>query len=291
MAKSNEELSAKIADKSGDFSPLAIKSKLDSWSDKFLPELVRLAGDAKEAKKIYTICVNTIARNPKLIECEFGSLANCILQSFQLKLFPGPFQQCAFVPLKNNKSGKVEANWWPQYQGIIELILRAGNKIVISHVVRQGDHFEFKEGLEAPIYTPAVVLGNKKGEVLFTYATVCSREGFWRTEIMDEEQIDSIKNRSRAVQSARKYGGDTPWLSKNDDDVDSMRCKTVVKRVSKWVSKSADLITALELDNDVDADPKLYKPKLIDLEESTVSTETVLKEENFNNPIDIGLPD
>jgi hypothetical protein len=100
MAKSNEELSAKIADKSGDFSPLAIKSKLDSWSDKFLPELVRLAGDGKEAKKIYTICVNTIARNPKLIECEFGSLANCILQSFQLKLFPGPFQQCAFVPLK-----------------------------------------------------------------------------------------------------------------------------------------------------------------------------------------------
>ena len=269
MAKSNQELSERISDKNGQMAPLSIKSKLDDWSKRYLPELVRLAGDEKEAQKIFTICLNTISRNPKLIECDFSTLANCIMQSFQLKLFPGPFQHCAFVPLKNGKTGKTEANWWPQYQGLNELMLRAGNKIVIAHVIREGDHFEYREGREAPVYAPAVVMGKKRGKALFTYAAVCTRGGFWRVEVMDEEQMLTLMNRSKAVQNARKYGGgDSPWLSKFDDDVDAMRCKSVVKRVSKWVSKSADLITALELDDEVDGDDKFNRFKVVDLANS-----------------------
>lgn len=269
MAKSNEQLSERISQSTGAMSPLAIKSKLDEWSKRYFPELISLAGNEDEARKIFTVCLNTISRNPKLLECEFSSLANCIMQSFQLKLFPGPFQQCAFVPLKNGKTGKSEANWWPQYQGLNELMLRAGNKIIIAHVVREGDHFEYREGRESPVYAPAAVLGKKRGKVLFTYAAACTRDGFWRVEVMDEEQMEALKSRSKAVQMAKKYGGnDSPWLSKFDDDVDAMRVKTVVKRVSKWVSKSADLITAIELDNEVEGDDRFNRFKVVDLASS-----------------------
>ena len=294
MAKSNEQLSERIAAKGGEMSPLVIKSKLDEWSKRFMPELISLADNEAEAKKIFTICLNTISRNPKLIECEFGTLANCIMQSFQLKLYPGPFQQCAFVPLKNGKTGKLEANWWPQYQGLNELMLRAGNKLVIAHVVREGDHFEYKEGREPPSYAPAVVMGKKRGKALFTYAAVCTRDGFWRVEVMDEEQMETLKNRSKAVQNAKKYGsGDTPWLSKIDDDVDAMRCKSVVKRVSKWVSKSADLITAMELDDEVDGDDKFNRYKILDLQKSEVEAEPEQKTALPAPPksVEIEIPD
>ena len=267
MAKSNTELSDKIASKKpAKFEQLQIQEQLSQWRDKHVEKLAALAGNKDAAEKIFVICMNTIGKNPDLMQCTFESIANCILQSFQLNLFPGAFQECGYVPLKNGRLTQLagrevkEANFWPQYQGLVKLLRNAGNKAVIARVVCENDHFEYREGLEAPVYIPAVCLKKKRGSALFVYSAVLSPQGGWQVEVMDLDQINVIKSRS---QGAKK--SDSPWNSKHIDDQYTMWAKTCLKRVSKWCAKSAELVMAIESDNVVDGDPTLLRASARDL--------------------------
>jgi len=254
MSKSTTELSNKIAGKS--LAPTGINDLLTKWKAVHFSKLVSLTGDSDAAERIFVICMNTIARNPELMMCTFDSLANCVLQSFQLGLFPGPFQECAYVPLRNNRAvpGKEvkEANFWIQYPGLIKLLRNAGNRAVVARVVCDGDVFQYREGDAAPIYQPACVVGRVRGEPRFAYAAVQTAQGYWQVEVMDMPQLLAIKSRSRGAGKS-----DSPWNSRYVDDQYAMMSKTVLKRVAKWCTKSADLVVALDSDNKVDGDPAI----------------------------------
>lgn len=260
MAKTNADLSTQLAERGAQITPLAVQDKLDKWKAQHGDKLIALAGDQATADKVFVVCMNTISRSPALLECSFPSIAACILQSFQLNLFPGPFSECSYVPLRNGRTGQTEANFWPGYQGIVKLMLNAGNKTVVARVVFENDSFEYREGLNAPAYAPAVVMFKKRGRPLFAYAAVCTRAGMWQVEVMDLDQIAAIKSRSRGASKP-----DSPWNSKYEDDVYAMWAKTVLKRVAKWCTKSAELVAAVEADNEIDGDPSLARAKIIDL--------------------------
>lgn len=262
MAESNDQLGKEIANRNQNtMAPaLVVQKKLELWQQKYADKLIALAGKKFDPDQIFAICMNTISRTPKLLECPVETLGTCILTSYQLKLFPGPFQECAYVPLWNGKTQRTEANFWPMYQGINKLMINAGNRVVIARVVRENDLFIYKEGQQQPVFQPAVTLGKKRGKILFTYAAVCSPHGMWRVEVMDEDQIMAIKNRSPGAKKS-----DSPWNSKNDDDVDAMRAKTALKRISKFCNKSAELVRAIDLDNAIDGDDKLQTKPVIDL--------------------------
>lgn len=260
MAKDNAELSSQLAAQGAKSGPLALQGNLDKWKALHGDKLVALAGDKEKADKVFVVCMNTISRNPALLECTFESIASCILQSFQLNLFPGPFQECAYVPLRNGKTGRTEANFWPQYQGLVKLMRNAGNKAVVARVVFENDFFQFREGADSPVYAPAVVLGKKRGKPLFVYAAVLTSSDMWQVEVMSPEQIASVKSRSRGATKP-----DSPWNSKYEDDVYVMWAKTALKRAGRWCTKSAELTAAMEADNEVDGDPTLARAKIIDL--------------------------
>jgi len=260
MANSNADLGRQLAAQGAKSGPLALQGSLDKWREIHGEKLVALAGDREKADRVFVVCMNTISRNPALLECTFESIASCILQSFQLNLFPGPFQECAYVPLNNSRTGKKECNFWPQYQGIVKLMRNAGNKAIVARVVFENDFFQYREGTDGPIYAPAVVLGKKRGKPLFTYAAILTSEDMWQVEVMDNDQIAVIKSRSRGATKA-----DSPWNSKYEDDQYAMWAKTALKRASKWCTKSAELIAAIEADNEVDGDPALMRAKIIDL--------------------------
>lgn len=257
MAENNQALATQIAAQGGKMTPLVIQGTLEKWKEQHAEKLVALAGSAADADKVYTICMNTVARNPALLECDFSTIANCILQSFQLGLYPGPFQECAFVPIK----GKAE--FWPQYPGIVKLILNAGNKCVIARVVRENDYFEYREGLQQPLYAPATILGKKRGKRLFAYAAICTRHGLWQVEVMDPDQIAVIKSRSHGAKT--KF---SPWCSEYEDDVDAMWAKSVLKRAAKWCTKSSELVAAIQQDNNVDGDAEIsvqQRQRIVDM--------------------------
>lgn len=257
MAQSNEQLSKQLVDQGARPTQLALQGQLEQWKTNHFQKLSSIAGERSVAERMYVICLNTVSRNPKLLDCTFESIVACIMQSFQLGLYPGPLQECAYVPLRNGKTGKSEANFWPQYNGLVKLMLNAGAKCVVSRVVYEGDLFTFREGLEPPNYCPAAVLGNDRGERRFVYAAVCTSSGMWQVEVMSPKQIESIKSRSKGA----KFD-DSPWQSKHEDDVNWMWRKTCLKQLSKLVSKSSELAAALEADNQIDGDAAIL-PKAV----------------------------
>lgn len=248
MAQTNGDLATKITEKNNaPITPIVIQNKLSEWKNTYLQNLASLAGSKEEAEKIFMICMNSITKNYKLLECDFNTIKSCIIRSFQLNLYPGIFHECAYVPLRNSKTGKVEANFWVQYQGYVKLMQNAGNKSVIARVVFENDFFEYREGGSQAVYVPAVVLGKKRGKPLFAYANVCTAQGNWVIEVMSPEQIDVIKNRSRGAKSS-----DSPWNSQFEDDVYAMWAKCPLRRIQKWITKSSELLQAVSSDSDVD---------------------------------------
>lgn len=264
MAKSNAELAAKVDGVR--LEKLGIQEQLERWKSQHLDKLSKLAGNQDTAEKIFVICMNTVGKNPDLLQCTFESIANCILQSFQLNLFPGPFQECGYVPLENGKLSAqlnrkvIEANFWPQYQGLVKLMRNAGNRSVVARVVFENDMFQYHEIERGPVYIPAVVLRKKRGQPLFVYASVCNSQGMYQVEVMDLDQINQIKSRSRGAKSEK-----SPWNSKYLDDQYAMWSKTCLKRLQKWCTKSPELVTAIQMDNVVDGDIELQKENLLDL--------------------------
>lgn len=280
MAENNRELSRQLTEQGAKPTSLSLQSKLDEWKGAHFRKLVSIAGDSSTAERMYVICLNTVSRNPKLLDCTFASLIGCIMQSFQLGLYPGPLQECAYVPLKNNRAGVTEANFWPQYNGLVKLMLNSGAKCVVSRVVYEGDSFTFKEGLEPPNYCPAAVKGvDDRGERRFVYAAVCTQSGMWQVEVMSPKQVNVIKSRSKGANTA-----DSPWNSKFEDDVNWMWRKTCLKQLSKLVSKSAELATAIELDNQIDGDINIPA-------KSAVVVELAPKEiEHEEAPVEVVIP-
>jgi len=260
MAKNNTELATQIAGAGGAMTPLAIQGKFENWRAQHGKKFAALVGDEKTADKFFVVCMNTIARNPALIECDFASLTSCMLQSFQLNLFPGPFAECAYVPLFNGKTQRKEANFWIQYPGIVKLIRNAGNKAVVARVVCEGDYFEYKEGDSPPVFAPAAVMGKKRGGPLFCYAAICTTDNLWQVEVMSPEQIAVTKSRSRGATKQ-----DSPWNSKYEDDVYAMWSKTVLKRAAKWCTKSAELVRAIEVDDEIENENEPRKVNIFEV--------------------------
>lgn len=238
-----------------------VQELLVTWKAQHAEKLYALARDRDSAEQIFTICLDTISKNPSLMKCSFETISSCIFKCIQFNLSPS-LGECAFVPLRNGKLSSdttdvYDSNFWLMYPGLVKLIMNAGNKAIITRVVRQGDYFEFHEGFQPPKFIPAIVLGKLRGERLYTYSAVCNRQGLWQVEVMSPKQIEVIKSRSMGAKKS-----DSPWNSKFEDDVDAMWQKTVLKRGSKWISKSTSLMEAIAIDNQSDSNPNLILSNL-----------------------------
>ena len=89
-----------------------------------------------------------ISRDPKLLECTTKSLVTSIFEAAECGIDPtGSLGRGYLVPLRNNKKGVVEANFWIGYPGLIELAMRS-NKVskVWSRAVFKGDHYKVLYG-------------------------------------------------------------------------------------------------------------------------------------------------
>lgn len=269
----NKALSSKLAAKGGKQVALSLQHTLQTWFEKNIDTLKDAAGgDLDVARKVYAVCLGYIARSPQLLDCNPQSLTTCIIHSISTGLFPKPFNECAYVPFKG------EAQFIAQYEGLIKLILDAGNKAAFGRVVRVGDLFEYYEGEKAPLYVPAAVLGNKRGDRLFAYAAICNRSGYWLVEVFDPERIATIKARSPAARHPS-----SPWNSQYEYDIDAMWAKCPLRHLAKFVSKNQKLADAIESDKEADGEI-IYKPKIVDLNVDNPSQEKVLNGEYESVP-------
>lgn len=248
MSKDNNELSAKLADQGAKITPSAIQNNIEKSFLAIKDKLVRLLGNESLARRLHMAVLNVVNRSDALQQCTSESIRRCLLQSAEMNLFPGPMQECAYLPF-NNKDGSKEATFVPMYQGLIKLAYQGGSiKSVSSAVVYAGDIFEYAKGTD-PYIKHIPSLAADRGERLCAYSAIQTVQGGWQIEILSMSFIEGIRKRS----PAGKYdSGKSPWNNGNPDDYDMMAKKTALRQCLKYIPKSVELANALELDQDFD---------------------------------------
>lgn len=248
MSKDNNELSAKLADQGAKMTPSAIQNSVERSFLAIKDKLIRLLGSETLARRLHMAVLNVVNRSDALQACTPESIRRCLLQSAEMNLFPGPMQECAYLPFKN-KEGSNEATFVPMYQGLLKLAYQGGSvKSVSSAVVYANDIFEYAKGTD-PYIKHIPSLESERGERVCVYSAIQTVQGGWQIEVLSMDFIEGIRKRS----PAGKYdSGKSPWNNGNPDDYDMMAKKTALRQCLKYIPKSVDLANALEADQDFD---------------------------------------
>jgi phage RecT family recombinase len=204
-----------------------------------LPEVQKMAPSWFNAEKVLAIVLHARSTTPAILECTKESIIGILQRSAMTgldQIGPGGFWM---VPMNNRKTGKKEAIWVPDYRGLIFLGKKNG---VVTHgyadVVMEKDEFCLEKG-DTPrcIHKPAL---SKRGSMIGAYAVIVLPDGMKHIEWMDKDELDKVKNSSKASMSG-------PWV----DWYEEQCKKTVIKRAMKpFAGGNPQLANAIQYDND-----------------------------------------
>jgi len=195
--------------------------------------------------RLLSIAYNAIVYDQGLMECTPASLMGGVFEALKLGIaLGGPMQEGWLIPFKNKSGGK-DATLIVGYQGYRNIIDRAGSVIDLHpRAVYEQDEFDFEFGVHPRIrHRPYWMVGaDKPGKLIAVYAIARLRRGGVQMEVLPVSEVEEHRRRSRAGQAG-------PWQS----DYDAMALKTAIRKISKYLPKSNELLSrALDLDDKAD---------------------------------------
>jgi recombination protein RecT len=198
-----------------------------------------------DPSRLLRIAYNNVAYDTALLECSatpqgmasiFGGVMECLKLGLQIG---GPMQEAWLIPFK--QKGIPIATVIIGYQGYRNILDR-GKSVIDLHPVSvyEGDEFDFELG-SRPFVKHKPKLGDR-GKLIAVYAVAHLPRGGIQIEVMGKEEVDQHRAKSRA-------SGAGPWV----DFYDAMALKTVVRKISKYLPKSSEILArALDLDDRAD---------------------------------------
>lgn len=233
-----------------------------------------------DADRLMRVAMTSIQNTPKLLDCDPRSLIGAIIQSAQLGLEPdGVLGEAYLIPFKD------KVQFIVGFKGLISLARRSGEiKSLAAHVVYENDVFEFEYGLEEKLrHVPTF---KNRGEMIAVYAVAKLVDGGYATEVMSVEEVNSVRDGSQGYQMAKRYKKSSPW----DDHYSEMARKTAIRRLSKYLPVSVEMMKAVVLDEQADAG--VIQQPVLQFEEPRQITESVSEDlnERFNSSKTIENP-
>jgi recombination protein RecT len=187
------------------------------------------------------IVVTSIQRTPKLLDCTPQSLLAAVMLSAQLGLEPDGLRNMAHLIPYGNKVQFIAG-----YMGLCDLALRSGKiRKIVPRIVYENDQFSFSYGVSENLVHNPELDTVKRGKPIAAYAVAWFREvNDYQFEVMDLDEIESIRNRSMASRSG-------PWVT----DWNAMAKKTVLRQLCKYLPSTTvvpQLAMAVGLDEAAD---------------------------------------
>ena len=181
------------------------------------------------------VAVSALKRNPTLETAARnnpGAFLGALLDAARQGLEPGT-EQYYLIPQK--EKGVLQVRGQAGYQGIVELIYRAGAvSSVIVGAVRANDGFTYRPGRhERPVHdidwdSP------DRGALRLVYAYALMRDGATsKVVVLNKADIARAKESSQGATSTY-----SPWVKHEE----AMWLKTAAKRLAKWVPTSAEYL-------------------------------------------------
>lgn len=182
------------------------------------------------ADRFVRVAITAITRIPKLAQCTPESVMECLMTLSALGLEPDG-RRAHLIPYGNTCQLVID------YKGLVELAKRNGDvSNIYAQAICDNDDFTYDTGEIKHL----VDFRKPRGEPYAYYCIIRFKDGGTHTEVMTKDEVDRIRNRSKAAKSG-------PWVT----DYEEMAKKTVFRRASKWVTLSPEIQDAL----DKEADP------------------------------------
>jgi recombination protein RecT len=192
-------------------------------------------------ERFLRVVMTAIQTNQDLLNVDRRSLLTACMKAAQDGLLPDG-REGALVVYKDKRRGLI-AQWLPMIAGIRKKVRNSGEIATWDvHTVYEKDLFEFELGDEPHIvHRPA---RGERGNIIAAYSVAVLKSGERSREVMFVEEINEIRERSRAANAG-------PWVT----DYGEMAKKTVAKRHAKVLPMSTDLDDLLRREDDEDAEP------------------------------------
>ena len=204
----------------------------------YLPEIERALPRHMSGDRVARIALTEFRKNPKLQECDAKSIFASIIIGSQLGLEPGIMGQAFLVPYKKT------CQLIPGWQGLVDLVARAGRAAVWTGAVYEGDEFDYGMG-DAPFVThkPA---GNDDDQTKLThvYAVGRIKDSDWPIiEVWSVFKVTRHRDRYNKVGTSHYSFSNFEMYGR----------KVALLQVLKYIPKSIELATAIALDNTAEA--------------------------------------
>jgi len=161
-----------------------------------MPAIKRALPQHKDPQRFATIILTVLNKNPKLMECTTGSLMGAIMLTSVLGLELGDhLGQAYIIPYKTK--GVILAQFQIGYRGYPTLLT---NSIIYAHNVYDGEKFHYQYGLNKDlVHIPDPKCS--KNKIIASYAVIKNTNGFADFLVMHREELDKVKNVSKATES------------------------------------------------------------------------------------------
>ena len=211
---------------------------LKGYLSKNMASIQAVAATVIAPDRMVKLVLAAASREPKLAECTPLSILRALMQAAELGLEVCSGKNEAYlVPRWNSKAKKLEATFLPGYQGLIRLACESGLvRNVEARIVHAKDFFEVEQGT-APVIRHRPSFEKDRGDIVAVYAVAFLPDGGSQFEVMAKYEVDEIRDRSKDKADF------SPWKS----DYAEMARKTAVRRLAKYLPKTAAFAKALEV--------------------------------------------
>ena len=198
------------------------------------------------AEKFVRVVMTAINGNPDLQNADRRSLLEAAMKAAQDGLIPDG-RESAFVVFNTNAGTKQQPRWikkvqyMPMVWGIAKKIRNSGElESLTANVVYEHDSFEYRLGDDEQILHSPKMLGSR-GKPIGAYAIIKTKAGGIYREVMNEEEINAVRDISKAKDSG-------PW---SGPFFTEMWRKTVLRRLAKRVPMSTDNEALMQRDDEL----------------------------------------
>jgi recombination protein RecT len=213
-----------------------------------------LGSDQKTSERFLTVAIDSIVRDPNVLQADLLSLVASVRHAAIMGLEPSSVmgEGAIVVYRDNDQGGKKIAQFQPMVRGLQKLARNSGEiRSIGVDVVRKNDHFVYRSGSDPIIEHEPYIKGftgdDDPGDVIGAYAFVKLASGELVPLFMSTAEINKRRQVSKSFQNSgeRSIWGQWP---------EEMMKKTVLRRLlMERVPLSPRAQTALALDAEIDS--------------------------------------
>jgi len=224
---------------------------ISDWIKKAEKSLKMALPKHMTAERMMRIAISGLSRNPLLLECTPQSIILALINASETGLEPNGYE-AHLIPYWNSDRGVREAQFQPDYKGLVQLAYRSGQVISFdADAVYEADEFEYSNGSESILrHRPA----DKDDRGALKYAWACAKltNGGVKFIVLTKAQV--MKHKASAK-------SDKFWTKHEE----AMWIKTAAKVLTKWIPRSAEMQRAIQLDDQAEMGvPQLPDSGIVD---------------------------